>query len=99
MTADRKRTVCMLVAVLLALSLLLSVSFIILHTDHDCAGIDCAVCALLHVCRNTVRALFTLLAVTAAIFVCTCVLRYGIRTVFDRIALRTLIGLKVKLSD
>jgi len=39
-------------ALFLALSLLFSALFLLLETDHDCAGAGCRVCSVLALCRE-----------------------------------------------
>lgn len=54
-------------AALLILALVsFSCLFIASHTDHDCAGEDCAVCAELKACDTIVRGLGRALKISAA---------------------------------
>ena len=52
-----KKILALLTAVMVAVLLLLSGFFIITHTEHDCIGEDCPVCAQLETCENGMRLL------------------------------------------
>ncbi len=86
-------------ALLVALIILFSVLFIALEAGHDCCGDGCAICAQIRACENLLRNLLTATAPAAAVwclFALTCVFaNTGCRTAHSR----TLIALKVKLSD
>ncbi len=46
------RTLAGIMAFMILLVMLFSALFIISHTEHDCTGEDCPVCACLHQCEN-----------------------------------------------
>ena len=48
----QKRICAFLAAFLVTAVLLLSGFFIVTHTEHDCTGEECPVCAELHACDN-----------------------------------------------
>lgn len=56
------RLVAALFAALFVLSFLLCAAFMAVHTEHNCCGEGCAVCALLGLCERVLRGLFPLLA-------------------------------------
>ena len=41
-----------LLAVVLAFVMLSSVAYIAAESDHDCTGVDCAICHQINVCEN-----------------------------------------------
>lgn len=53
MAADKRMRTLLTLAV--AAALLFSALFIIIEADHDCAGEDCAVCAVIAVCEKTLH--------------------------------------------
>lgn len=96
MTAKQIRT---LTALLLALVMILSISFIALNADHDCCGEDCRICAQIRACEELLR---DLLPAAAGLLAAWIVSNPGIASstepaVFSRP--HTLITLRVKLSD
>ena len=96
MTAKQIRT---LTALLLALVMILSVSFIALNADHDCCGEDCRICAQIRACEELLHDLLPV----AAVLLASWIVRYpGIISSADTAAFacpHTLITLRVKLSD
>ena len=46
------RTLAGIMAVMILLVMMFSAIFIVSHTDHDCTGEDCPVCACLQQCEN-----------------------------------------------
>ncbi len=52
----KRRVLAGILALLVFCALTFSVSFIILEVDHDCAGDDCPVCAIITACVNAVKA-------------------------------------------
>ena len=94
-----KRVSAMLLACVLTAVMLFSVFFIALEADHDCSGEDCVICAVLSVCEQALHRLMgfgqtaasALLVSAAAAFVWAGVAHFS--------RCRTLITLKVKLSD
>ena len=88
-----------LLACALVCVLLFSVFFIALEAEHDCAGEDCAVCAVLTLCENLLRQLPCFTAAAAGFLLC----HAGVYAVFTRRAspraFSTPVTLRVKLSD
>ncbi len=88
-----------LTALLLALVMILSVSFIALNAHHDCSGEDCRICAQIRACEDLLRNLLLIAAVLLAAWIT----RYpGIASSTEPAAFsrpHTLITLRVKLSD
>lgn len=96
MTAKQIRT---LTALLLALVMILSISFIALNADHDCCGEDCRICAQIRACEDLLR---DLLPAGAGLLAAWIVSNPGITSSTEPAAFsrpHTLITLRVKLSD
>ena len=66
-----KRITAGLMGLTLLLVVLLSALFLVVEADHDCAGEDCPICAVMQTCTNVLRrfgaAVITLLAAAASI--------------------------------
>ena len=94
-----RKQLTILTAALLVFVMLFSVLFIVLEADHDCCGEDCAVCAQIRACEDLLRNLLTSTALVGAAWCLYALIR--ILADADRCpaAPRTLIVLKVKLSD
>ena len=96
MTAKQIRA---LTALLLALVMILSVSFIALNAHHDCSGEDCRICAQIRACEELLRDLLP----AAAGLLAAWIVRYpGVTSSTEPSAFsrpHTLITLRVKLSD
>ena len=52
---NRIRITALIMAVMMLLFVLFSSFFIDIHTDHDCTGEDCPICACIQQCENTIR--------------------------------------------
>lgn len=94
-----KRTAAMLLAALLAAVMLFSVFFIVLEADHDCAGEDCAVCAVLSVCEELLTGRSAAASCIAAAVLAAVVTRSAARLCAVGTGSVTPVSLKVKLSD
>ena len=46
-----------LLAVVLAFVMLSSVAYIAAESDHDCTGVDCAICHQINVCENLLKSI------------------------------------------
>ena len=85
------------IAFAVALAMFFCAAFLFFEADHDCTGADCAVCAQLSICKNVLCCLL-IAAFTDSFF-------FGIafsRCRFLRtpsVARRTLVSLKIKLSN
>ena len=96
---EEKRAWAAILACILAAVMLFSVSFIALEADHDCAGEDCVICAVLSVCEDALHLLvgpgsgmsLTLLIVSTAAFI-----RFEEHSI---LCCPTPVTLKTKLSD
>ena len=88
-----------LLAVVLAFVMLSSVAYIAAEADHDCTGVDCAICRQINACENLLKSIGltgSAAATAAAILYILC----RIVSSCPKIARAfTLVSLKVKLSD
>ncbi len=55
--AGIRRTAAVILTVITAVAILFSLFVIVCENDHDCTGDNCPVCALIHFCRETLKAL------------------------------------------
>ncbi|MCR5233870.1 MAG: hypothetical protein K6E53_08170 [Lachnospiraceae bacterium] len=53
--SNRIRITSGIMAVMMLVVILVSSFFIAAHTDHDCTGEDCPICACIQQCENTIR--------------------------------------------
>lgn len=60
-----KQTIALITPLAMLLLVLVSVSFLAAEADHDCAGEDCAVCACIRQCVETLRQLGSIAALAA----------------------------------
>lgn len=96
---NTKKTFAIVLAVLLVFVMLLSHLFVIMEADHDCAGEECHICAVIAICQNTLKALGDALVAAAIVFACFCftapILTFYRATKYNE----TPISLKVKLLN
>ncbi len=94
----RKRISSVIVSALL-LALLLSALFIVLHADHECTGDGCEICALIHLCERSMRALSYALVLLACLYAVLLLPgSYTRQPAFSKGRI-SLILLKVRLND
>lgn len=97
--AGQKRAFALLLCAALLFLLLVSSALLVVHANHDCSGEGCEICALLDLCALRLRQLATALILVAWIAAVTRYLRlYAANTEFSP-ASRTLVALKIKLSN
>ena len=88
-----------LLAIVLAFVMLSSVAYIAVRSDHDCTGVDCAVCHQISTCENLLRSLGlagAAAAITAAFIYTLC---KAVLPCTETNGTLTLVSLKVKLSN
>ena len=88
-----------LLAVVLAFVMLSSVAYIAAEADHDCTGVDCAICHQINACENLLKNIGLAGFAAAAAAVLLYVLCRIISSCTEVIHTFTLVSLKVKLSD
>jgi len=54
---NHRQQIAMLLAVIIAMTLLFSSIFLLTHLNHDCTGMNCVVCSELRTCIRTVHLL------------------------------------------
>ena len=95
----QRRLAAVLLAVLVLFALTTSLLVMACEADHVCIGEDCPVCAVIALCRNTLKALCGILLAAAAVFACV---RFAaaLLSAFRVLSCReTPITLKVKLLN
>ena len=97
--AKHRRLAAVLLAALLLVAVAASLFLMAQEADHDCIGDGCPVCAVLALCRNTLKTLCGVLLAAAVAFACFRVaarILSDLRVLSDR---ETPITLKVKLLN
>ena len=64
-----KRLAAGIMALMMFVIVLFSVSFIAAEADHDCCGDDCPICACIHLCENTLEQIGSGVATQAAVII------------------------------
>lgn len=59
----RKKLIALLIFILLTATLVLSMTYIVLEADHDCAGTNCPVCNHIHILERFIGSLGITLAI------------------------------------
>jgi hypothetical protein len=77
----------------------LSLSFIIGHTEHDCTGHDCTVCAQLHTAQNLLKQITTLIVGAAFLYAGPLLVWLLFQNLAARIVLLTPVSLKVRMNN
>ena len=88
-----------LLAVILFFAMLSSIAYIAVESDHDCTGVDCAICHQINACENLLKSIGlagSAAATTAAILYILCSI---IPSCTENACAFTLVSLKVKLTD
>ena len=88
-----------LLAVVLAFVMLSSVAYIAAESDHDCTGVDCAICRQISTCENLLRSLGLAGAAAAITAAFTYTLCKAVLPCTETNGTLTLVSLKVKLSN
>lgn len=94
-----RRIAAGLLAALVLVAMMTSLCFLAGEADHDCIGESCPVCAVIALCRSTLRALCGLLLAAAIAVLCVraaAVLPSALRVAANRC---TPVALKVKLLN
>ena len=88
-----------LLAVVLAFVMLSSVAYIAAESDHDCTGVDCAICHQINVCENLLKSIGLAGSAAATVAAFLYILCRIIPSCAEVARTFTLVSLKVKLSD
>lgn len=97
--AKYRRLAASILAVLLLVAVTASLFVMAYEADHDCVGDGCSVCAVIALCRNTLKTLCGVLIAAAVAFAC---FRFAAPVLSDRrvwSCRETPITLKVKLLN
>jgi hypothetical protein len=96
---QHKRLIATFVAVLILFSLFFSIYFVALKTNHECTGEDCPICHEIQSCLQTIRTLIVTIPATAVMVAVLFYLVQSTLLISAPIIFRTLVSLKVKLSN
>ena len=88
-----------LLAVVLAFVMLSSVAYIAAESDHDCTGVDCAICHQINVCENLLKSIGLAGSAAATVAAILYILCRIIPSCTEVARTFTLVSLKVKLSN
>ena len=88
-----------LLAVVLVFVMLSSVAYIAAESDHDCTGVDCAICHQINVCENLLKSIGLAGSAAATVAAILYILCRIIPSCAEVARTFTLVSLKVKLSD
>lgn len=95
---QRRSTLSIIAALAVLFVVLISSFFVAEETKHDCTGEDCPICYEISICQETVRKLTVFCAVFAAMLLLSVCIVLSVAQSRPAVC-RTLISLKVKLSD
>lgn len=95
----KTRILALLAAVIVCSVMLFSSVFVVTNAGHDCTGEDCPICDQIHTCENTLKTLSNAAPVIALAIVFTYSFLAGHSLLTAGKWVRTLISLKVKLSN
>ena len=88
-----------LLAVVLAFVMLSSVAYIAAESDHECTGVDCAICHQINVCENLLKSIGLAGSAVATVTAILYILCRIIPSCIEVARTFTLVSLKVKLSN
>lgn len=96
-----KRALSFVTAFFVTAVLLLSSLFIVTHTNHDCSGEDCPVCAELEACAATIRLITEAVGMGAVVIFAYIANQKFLTTYLTGRNLRpvSLVSLKIRLDD
>ena len=96
---NKKRAIAVIVAAAILLVVIFSSVFIAAEADHDCVGENCPICCQIAVCKGILKILSAAVYISVfAIFV-SYIFRERAAAFVPFSDSRTLVSLKIKLSD
>lgn len=95
-----KKRICSIVsAAALCLFVLLSSVYVISEVNHDCTGEDCPVCCQISMCKHTLKTISTAATASAFAVLFIDLLKICLSAGFENRRPKSLVTLKVKLSN
>ena len=88
-----------LAVVMLSSAVYLAVAYIAAESDHDCTGVDCAICHQINVCENLLKSIGLAGSAAATVAAILYILCRIIPSCTEVARTFTLVSLKVKLSN
>ena len=95
----KSRLITGLLAAVLAAVMLSSAVYIAVEANHDCTGVDCAICHQINVCVNLLKSIGLAVSAAATVAAILYILCRIIPPCTEVARTFTLVSLKVKLSD
>ncbi len=95
----KNRFIASVLALTIILLMLLSASFIAVESHHDCTGEECTICNQLAVCETVLKTMATVFAVAVIVSVMTEEIVVRLGSLRDDFGKKTLVTLKVKLTN
>ena len=96
---EKTKKISGIMAVMMLFIMLFSAMFIVLHSDHDCTGEDCPVCACLALCQKTIKTMGNTNGTVACIATSVIPLLIVLSPVRLFLASDTLVSRKIRLND
>ena len=97
--AGIRRTAAVILTVITVVAILFSLFVIVRENDHNCTGDNCPVCALIHFCRETLKALSATLLIALFALAVPCFVSPAKSVRRSLSFIETPISLKVKLLN
>ena len=96
---NKRRIISFLMILLIVFVLVSSFWFILHETHHDCSGEDCPVCAMIAVCKNTLKSVFAALTLVLSALAASSAGRSAGASTVLCVRDETPVSLKVKLLN
>ena len=97
--AKSKRAAAGIVGFMILLILLLSVSYIIVESDHDCTGEDCPTCVFLQQCMYRIHGVNGEIAVVLSTLIPIIFILFFESSIVIGFSLKTLVSRKVRMNN
>ena len=95
----QRRVKALILAFFVFFAMTTSLFVIALEADHDCIGEDCAICAVVAICENTIKVLCASLFAIALLIIFGCFNSFTFSSFFKQTYGKTLVSLKIKLLN
>ena len=96
---NRKRAIAIIVAAAILLIVIFSSAYIAAEAGHDCIGEKCPVCCQISICKSILKTLFAAVYIAVFAILVSYTLKEKATALIYFINSRTLVSLKIKLSD
>lgn len=96
---DRSRVIAGVIGAMLLIIVLFSAFYMVAEAEHECSGEDCAICACIRHCENTLRGIGDGFAAASAVFAPAVLILIAAVFAFAAASRDTLISRKVRLNN